>query len=137
MRRVQDVCFSARGTPRPSTVIRIGIGGLLCKSASALNDRNCRAFADMSIPRRLRLTNLAIRAPNLVAPATGSPERTRLDEGKTVGAVVREGGGPSRRSRTQSQRRNGALRPENANWRDPETGPSGPAKERCVVFAVL
>src|SRR5215207_7261046 len=65
-RRVQDVRFRARGTPGPSTVIRIGIGGLLCKSPSALIDRNCRAFADMSITLRLRLTNLATRAPNLV-----------------------------------------------------------------------
>src|SRR5437870_345720 len=33
-------------------------------------------FAGMSIPLRRRLTNLVTRAPNLVAPATGSPERT-------------------------------------------------------------
>ena len=69
-------------------MIRIGIGGLLCKSPSTLIDRNCRAFAGMSIPLRMRLTNLVTRAPNLVAPATGSPERTPSAPGSWEGQLL-------------------------------------------------
>ena len=63
-RRMQDVCLTVgRTPPTPCAAIRIGIGGLLCKSPSTLIERICRAFAGMGTPPSMRLTNLVTRAP--------------------------------------------------------------------------